>query len=294
MMLVYIVTLALTRRSAEDKRMAIKITNTTVLDDTRAFINVTNTSGSYGDLHASPSVTTSNISVSNAIQTCIMTANQTFTMSGGDEGRTTALLLDTTSSGHTPAFPSTIKWVGGEPTWSTRRYWQITFLSRGTYFTGSAVGYAGSISPPTEAVTLDGTPGSPAINFEGTGFEPFEAGWRFKADGNVYQWQHPNNLGGAGEFLYSTTTWNNTTPSQTYYIKASNYSGSVNLSVAQSSTLNTWIALNQTREFVVYDNRGRTTYGSEDNVMKIEISANSSGSPVLATGYYAVQYSGTA
>jgi hypothetical protein len=274
--------------------MAIKISNTTVIDDSKSFVNVTNCSGLYGDLHASPSVTTSNISVSNAIQTCIMTANQTFTMSGGDEGRTTALLLDTTSSGHTPAFPSTIKWVGGEPTWSTRRYWQITFLSRGTYFTGSAVGYAGAISPPTEAVTLDGTTGSPVVNSDFTGIEPFEAGWRFKADGNVYKWQHPNNIGGDGETLYSTTTWNNITPSQTYYIKASNYSGSVNLNVARSSTLNTWIALTATRSFVVYDTRGRTTYADEDNVMKIEISANSSGSPVLATGYYKVEYSGVA
>ena len=272
--------------------MAIKVTNTTVIDDGKNFVSITNTSGSYGDLHASPSVTTSNISLSNAIQTCIMTANQTFTMSGGAEGRTTALLLDTGSTPWVPAFPSSIKWVGGEPTWSTRRYWQITFLSRGTYSTGSAVGYAGS--SPTEAVTLDGTTGSPVLNFDATGIAPFEAGWRFKADGNVYKWQHPNNAGGDGETLYSTTTWNNITPSQTYYIKASNYSGSVNLNVANSDTLNTWIALNTTREFVVYDNRSAGGYGAENNVMKIEISANSSGSPVLATGYYKVEYDGGA
>ena len=272
--------------------MAIKVTNTTVIDDGKNFVSITNTSGSYGDLHASPSVTTSNISLSNAIQTCIMTANQSFTMSGGAEGRTTALLLDTGTTPYVPTFPSSIKWVGGEPTWSTRRYWQITFLSRGTYSTGSAVGYAGS--SPTEAVTLDGTTGSPVLNFDATGITPFEAGWRFKADGNVYKWQHPNNAGGDGETLYSTTTWNNITPSQTYYIKASNYSGSVNLNVANSSTLNTWIALNTTREFVVYDNRQSNGYADEDNVMKIEISANSSGSPVLATGYYKVEYSGTA
>ena len=272
--------------------MAIKISNTTVIDDSRSFVNVTNCSGLYGDLHASPSVTTSNISVSNAIQTCIMTANQTFTMSGGAEGRTTALLLDTGSTPWVPTFPSTIKWVGGEPTWANSRYWQITFLSRGTYFTGSAVGYAGS--SPTEAVTLDGTAVFPATIFDIPGVGPFEAGWRFKADGNVYKWEHPNNVGGDGETLFSTTTWNNITPSQTYYIKASNNSGSVTLSAAQSSTLNTWIPLNQTREFVVYDSRDRTTYGTEDCTMKIEISANASGSPVLATGYYAVQYEGVA
>jgi hypothetical protein len=272
--------------------MAIKISNTTVIDDSRSFVNVTNCSGLYGDLHASPSVTTSNISVSNAIQTCIMTANQTFTMSGGDEGRTTALLLDTGSTPWVPAFPSSIKWVGGEPTWANSRYWQITFLSRGTYFTGSAVGYAGS--SPTEAVTLDGTTGSPVTNNDNVGTGAFEAGWRFKTDGNVYKWQSPFNTNGSGETLYSTTTWNNITPSQTYYIKASNFSGSVNLSVANSDTLNTWIALNTTREFVVYDSRAKNSIGTEDNVMKVEISANSSGSPVLATGYYKVVYNGTA
>ena len=272
--------------------MAIKISNSTIIDNNKSFINIQSTAGTYGDLHASPSSVTSNITLSNSIQTCIMTGNQTFTISGGDEGRTTALLLDTTSSGHTPSFPSSIKWVGGEPTWSTRRYWQITLLSRNTYQAGSAVGYAGS--SPTEAVTLDGTPASPVTNSDAAGITPFEAGWRFKSDGNVYKWNHPNNAGGDGETLFSTATWNNITPSQTYYIKASNYSGSVNLSVAQSSTLNTWIALNTTREFVVYDNRGYSTYADENCVMKIEISANSSGSPVLATGYYEVDYFGGA
>jgi len=272
--------------------MAIKISNSTIIDDSRKFINVQSTAGTYGDLHASPSSVTSNITLSNSIQTCIMTGNQSFTISGGAEGRTTALLLDTGSSGHTPTFPSSIKWTGGEPTWANSRYWQITILSRDTYQVGTGVGYAGS--SPTESVTLDGTTASPENLFDGTGIVPFEAGWRFKADGNVYEWSHPNNLNGNSETLYSTTTWNNITPSQTYYIKASNYSGTVNLNVAQSSTLNTWIALNQTREFVVYDNRGANTYSDENCVMKIEISANSSGSPVLATGYYEVEYFGGA
>ena len=80
--------------------MAIKISNSTIIDDSKNFINVQSCSGTYGDLHASPSSVTSNITLSNSIQTCIMTQAQTFTISGGDEGRTTALLLDTTSSHH--------------------------------------------------------------------------------------------------------------------------------------------------------------------------------------------------
>ncbi|MGY8864342.1 MAG: hypothetical protein ACKVJK_01800 [Methylophagaceae bacterium] len=275
--------------------MAIKISNTTIIDDSKAFINISNTSGIYGDLHASPSVTTSNISVSNAIQTCIMTSNQTFTMSGGAEGRTTALLLDTGTTPYVPTFPSSVKWLVAEPIWANARYWQITFLSRGTYFTASGSGFAGA--SPTEAVTLDGSTSFPIMNVDMLGINPLEMGWRFKPDGNVYKWQHPNNVAGNGETLYSTATWNNITPSQTYYIKASNYSGSVNLNVQNSSTLNSWIALSAggpTREFNVYDTRTYGTYGDENCVMKIEISANSSGSPVLATGYYKVDYNGGA
>ena len=272
--------------------MAIKVSNTIVIDDSRNFINVQSTSGVYGDLHASPSSVSTNITMSNSIQTCIMTGAQTFTLSGGDEGRTTALLLDTGSAGHAPTFPSSIKWVGGEPTWSGSRYWQITLLSRGTYQTGSAVGYAGS--SPTESVSLGGTTANPIKITEATGIEPFEAGWRFKADGNVYKWQHPNNAGGDGETLYSTSTWNNITPSQTYYIRASNYSGTVNLNVFESDTLNSWIALSSTREFVYVDSRQSNSYADENGVMKIEISSSSSGSPILATGYYEVKYVGTA
>ena len=276
--------------------MAIKIAGSPIISDSKAFTDIDNVQGTYSDLHASPSSVTSNITLSNSIQTCIMTGAQTFTISGGDEGRTTALLLDTTSTGHDPTFPASILWTGGEPTWANSRYWQITILSRDTYQIGTGVGYAGA--SPTESVTLDGTTSSPIMNFDRTGQAPFEAGWRFKTDGNVYKWQSPLNVAGNGETLYSTATWNNITPSQTFYIKASNYSGSVNLNVANSDTLNTWIALNQTREFVVHDtrpgNQGGGGYGTENCVMKIEISANSSGSPVLATGYYEVEYDGNA
>ena len=122
--------------------MAIKIAGSTIISDAKAFTNIENVQGTYSDLHATPSTVTSNITMSNSIQTCVMTGAQTFTLSGGDEGRTTALLLDTGSAGHDPTFPSSILWVGAEPTWSTRRYWQITILSRGTYQTGTGVGYA--------------------------------------------------------------------------------------------------------------------------------------------------------
>ena len=272
--------------------MAIKISNSVIISDAKEFVNINNVQGTYGNLHASPSSVSSNITLSNSIQTCIMTADQTFTISGGAEGRSTALLLDTGSAGHDPTFPTSIVWTGGEPTWSGSRYWQITILSRDTYQTGTAVGYAGS--SPTESVSLGGTTGNPITIFEATGIVPFEAGWRFKADGNIYKWQHPNNAGGDGETLYSTSTWNNITPSQTYYIKASNYSGTVNLNVSGSATLNTWIALSSDREFVYVDSRQSNSYADENGVMKIEISSSSSGSPILATGYYEVKYAGTA
>lgn len=271
--------------------MAIKIAGSSIISDLKEITNVTDVSGVYGDLHASPSSVTSNITLSNSIQTCIMTADQTFTISGGSEGRTTALLLDTTSSGHDPTFPSSIIWVGGEPTWANSRYWQITILSRDTYQTATAVGYAGS--SPTESVTLDGTSGTPERISDMPGVPPLEIGWRFKADGNVYAWRHPNNVDGSGETLFSTATWNNITPSQTYYIRVSNHQNT-NLNVFNSDSLNTWLSLDQTREFVYVDSRQTNSYADTYGSFKAEISSSSSGSPILATGYYECYWVGTA
>ena len=274
--------------------MAIKISGSPIITDGRAFTSISNVGGTYSNLHASPSSVTSNITLSNSIQTCIMTGDQTFTLSGGAEGRSTALLLDTGSAGHDPTFPSSIVWTGGEPTWSSARYWQITILSRNTYQTGTAIGYEAPSTPPTEAISLEGTTALPERIFEATGIVPFEAGWRFKADGNVYKWQHPNNAGGGGETLHSTSTWDNITPSQTYYMRVTNFGGSVNINVAGSDTLNTWLALTSTREFVYVDSRQANSYADENGIMKVEISSASNGSPILATGYYEVRYSGLA
>jgi hypothetical protein len=291
--------------------MAVKVSGTEVITDNIGLDNIVGASGIHGSLHPSPSVITSNVTFSNAMQTCIMTGNQSFTISGASEGRTTCVLLDTTSNAYTPTFPSTIAWsLDGsvaEPTWATYRHWQITLLSGvgGGYQIGSAVGYtAQSATPPTEAVTLHGTTSTPEEVWDGIGTGALEIGWRFKADGNVYKWQHPNNTQGNGETLYSTTKWNNITPtfntgvnpSNTWYIRFSNFSGA-SISTTYSSSLNIWIPLNTTREITWYNNQQSNAVGTVEGVGKVEIgyvAGGGSPSSVTATGYYKVTYSGTA
>jgi len=194
--------------------VAIKIAGTTVISDGKAFLNIESTTGQHGDLHSSASVITNAITFTAGIQSCIMTANQTFTISGDAEGRTTAVLLDTGTTPYVPTFPSSITWNGGEPTWSGHRYWQITIISRDTYQTATAVGYGSSGStPPTEAISLEGTSGSPMFHSVFAGTSPMIGGWKFDTDGNVYTYDGGGNIGGNGYTLHSTSTWNNITPS---------------------------------------------------------------------------------
>jgi len=274
--------------------VAIKIAGTTVISDGKAFLNIESTTGQHGDLHSSASVITNAITFTAGIQSCIMSANQTFTISGDAEGRTTAVLLDTGTTPYVPTFPSSITWNGGEPTWSGHRYWQITIISRDTYQTATAVGYGSTSSPgPSEAISLEGTTGSPVSHTCFADTAPMIGGWKFDADGNVYTWDGGGNNPASGFALHSTSTWNNITPSTTYYIRCSNYSGQ-NLSSSSSSTINSWLALTTDRYFYWNDPADPTGYGDKNGVLKAEISTTSNGSNIVATGYYRLFWIGTA
>ena len=274
--------------------MAIKIAGTTVITDARAFTNIESTVGTHGDLHSTASVITNAISFTSGIQTCIMTANQTFTISGDEEGRTTAVLLDTGTTPYVPTFPSSITWNGGEPTWSTRRYWQITIISRDTYQVATGIGYGSSgATPPTEAITLEGTTGSPMYHTVFAGTSPMVGGWKFDADGNVYTYDGGGNIGGGGYALHSTSTWNNITPSTTFYIRINNHAN-LPISTNDSMTQNTWLPLSIDRKFWWRDTTNPSGYGDGHGTVKVEISTTSNGSNIVATGYYKMFWLGTA
>jgi hypothetical protein len=110
--------------------MAIKIANTTVLDDNRRLVNTEIVSGVYTFLQPNFTVISNNIDFSNPMMHRVMTANQSFVESNKSEGRISVLLLDTSSSARTPTFTTDIQWAGNgnNPAWSSHRYWVISFV----------------------------------------------------------------------------------------------------------------------------------------------------------------------
>lgn len=110
--------------------MAIKVSNTTVINNDRKMLNITDTDGrvSYSAVQAALTPTSSNINFTTPKMSCTLAADTTFTESGAAEGKSAQLLLDLSSSGHTPTFSSNINWANGtEPTWSGYQKWHIIF-----------------------------------------------------------------------------------------------------------------------------------------------------------------------
>ena len=146
-----------------------------------------------------------------------------------------------------------------------------------------------------ETVSLEGTTSSP----ETCGRFPItdgsiNMGWRFSSDGTVRNYdadrvpQYDDN---------SHTDWINTTPSVTYYIRATIQQDGSNSSATTTNSpnaLNTWHALTSNRVFLFEDNSNSNSYGPRFMTWKIEISDDSGGSNILDTGYYKNDYEGGA
>lgn len=108
--------------------MAIKISGTDVINNSRAIENITNATGTYDAFHPTATAITTVINFSTPLMTLTMSGNVTFTESNKNTGKTAILLLDTSASAHTPTFSANIKWPADtEPTWSGSRYWMIGF-----------------------------------------------------------------------------------------------------------------------------------------------------------------------
>lgn len=284
--------------------MAIKVSNTIIIDDDFSVGNIADTSGFYDDLHAVAVSTTNNINFTTPIMTCTLSAATTFTVSSGATGRTCMLLLDTSSVPYAPTWPSDVNWENNtEPTWSSYQHWQITFLYVDTNdIRGSAVGFTGTT--PTESISLHGTGNAAGgSNADSTTTSmPVTAdcifGMRFRSDGNIEKYTNGTAQGQTGYWTYSTSKWNNITPSQTYYIRASNDNGNLTfpttLSTSYSDTLNTWLALSSSRQFRYEVAGPRNQVGTLEGLMKIEIASDSGGSNIVATGYYYWEVNGTA
>jgi hypothetical protein len=72
-----------------------------------------------------------------------MSGAETFTISNSAAGKSTILLLDTSTSDHDPTWPSSFKWAAAtEPTWDDYRYWVINiYCLDGSYQLVSATGH---------------------------------------------------------------------------------------------------------------------------------------------------------
>lgn len=111
--------------------MAIKILGTTVIDDSRNF-TVAGINGTYDNLQPNLTTITTVISFNSPAMNRVMTGSQSFSIANDSRGATCSLLLDTTTSNHTPIFPASLFWAGdATPVWSNARYWLITFIGWG-------------------------------------------------------------------------------------------------------------------------------------------------------------------
>ena len=206
--------------------MAIKVTGTTVIDNSRVLQNITGANGVYNNFHPASTAITSVIDFSTPFMTLTMSGNVTFTESNKLLGRSALLLLDTSSSAYTPTFSAEIRWQNGvTPTWGNYRYWQIALqcvnvFTEGTKVRGIALGYefTGSAPPVTETITLSGSPGL-GYNVTVTQRENGQSAafWYFNSNGTVYrsgaEYESPDIQFRAG------IEWCGVVPSQTYYIR---------------------------------------------------------------------------
>ena len=116
--------------------MAVKVSNTTVIDNSRNFINITGAEGIYGDFQPTAYSPTSggassftwNPSFDRPLNHGILTgASMTIGGTNLGAGKQTIILLDTSTSGYDVSWSAAWNWPEDtEPTWTTARYWMIT------------------------------------------------------------------------------------------------------------------------------------------------------------------------
>lgn len=112
--------------------MAVKVSGTTVIDDSRGFFPQ-DIAGTYSNFHPTLNVNTSSvISFANPAQSITMSADRTYSTTGLAAGRQLTISLDRSASGYTPTFGSEVEFAGGTPTWSNRRHWLISFTCWGS------------------------------------------------------------------------------------------------------------------------------------------------------------------
>ena len=150
--------------------MAVKVNNTTVIDDSRGFFPQDIT-GTYSNFHPTLTVVSPAsvvaINFEYPVTNVVMASNVNFTTSGGNlaAGRQTTMQLDRSTSGYTPSFGTDVEFAGGTPTWSNRRHWLISFTCwDSSTIRATAMGFD---EPGTVSSSMDST-------FSTLGFDSFQ------------------------------------------------------------------------------------------------------------------------
>jgi hypothetical protein len=155
--------------------MAIKIAGTEVINGSRAVVNMSNIEGKYSQFHGSATIITTVLDMSKPIMRRTLSAPTTFTASNIATGKCAILMLDVSTSGHLPTFPSSIQWPGDgtEPDWDATgvQHWLVGFTCwDNTTIRATATGWGtGSGTPANdmEYTLTVGTYGATATALQG-------------------------------------------------------------------------------------------------------------------------------
>lgn len=144
----------------------------------------------------------------------------------------------------------------------------------------------------TESVSLEGTQVSPEFDASfPVSSGNINIGWRFNADGTVEDYNSA--VGGYDSFGH--LDWVNTspTPQGSYWIRFTVDYNDSNATL-DSGTIGSWVSLGVNQEFRYNDSTTAGSYGSVALRHKVEIATDSSGTTIVATGYYQNQWDGGA
>lgn len=144
--------------------MAIKTGAVTVINNSYKLENVSDMTGNFTNFHPAVQTITTELDMTKNVMKLDMTGNVTFTTANIARGRQSTLVLDTSASGHTPTFPSEVKFNGSTPTWSSYRHWMISLTCwDGSSIRAVATGYV--------------EPGIPTSSFSNFSFGPPNGPW---------------------------------------------------------------------------------------------------------------------
>lgn len=215
---------------------------------------------------------------------------------GGSATRVTANTGDALNTWHSLAADREFRWASQEVDGSYGARFTQCKVEIASDAAGSnilATGYYNTAwnGAAGDSAQLEGTTAVPEVGRGSPIHAPsVNMGWRFNTNGTVEDYDSDNAT------VYSAAghiNWVDSTPSGTWYIRATVYQ-SQGTQTQASSAMNTWYALSSNRQFIFDDTRAFASYGVAFVTYKVEISRNNDGTNIAATGYYRWNYEGGA